>query len=42
MSGVGETLAEADPPSTTTEGGVRPSIKMDLLQSEALTAFASS
>jgi phage terminase large subunit-like protein len=40
MSAVGETLAEADPPSTTTEGGVRPSIKMDLLQFEALTAFA--
>jgi phage terminase large subunit-like protein len=40
MSAVGETLAEADPPSTTTEGGVRPSIKMDLLQSEALMAFA--
>jgi hypothetical protein len=40
MSAVGETLAEVDPPSVTTEGGGRRSIKIDLLQSAALTTFA--
>jgi hypothetical protein len=40
MSEVDETLAETDLPSVATEGGVRRSIKFDLLQSAALTTFA--
>ena len=40
MSEVDETLAKVDPPSASTEGGGRRSIKLDLLQFEALTTFA--
>ena len=40
MSAVDETLAETEPPSFSTEGGGRRSIKIDLLQSAALTTFA--
>src|SRR5277367_4830314 len=40
MSEVGETLAKTDPPSASTEGGGRRSIKIDLLQSAALISFA--
>ena len=40
MSEVGETLAETHPPSVAAEGGGRRSIKIDLLQSEALATFA--
>jgi hypothetical protein len=40
MSAVGGTLAETDPPSVTTDGGGRRSIKIDLLQSAALATFA--
>ena len=39
MSEVDETLAETDLPSVATEGGVRRSIKFDVLQSAALIAF---
>jgi hypothetical protein len=39
MSEVDETLTETDLPSVATEGGVRRSIKFDVLQSAALIAF---
>ena len=39
MSEVDETLTETDLPSVATEGGVRRSIKFDVLQSAALITF---
>ena len=40
MSEVDETLTKVDPPSASTDGGGRRSIKIDPLQFEALTTFA--